>query len=105
MSDDLRPILEFPHVFVDRRGRVFQEREGVFEELPRTRDVQGNCQVAIKVDGRSRKRFVNKLVIESFGESIGLDPRQYHVMHKDGNRFNCHLDNLTLVKRSKGWDD
>lgn len=100
MSADIRRTAEFEDVFVDRQGRVFQERDGTCEELPRTRDEKSNCLVAIKVGGRYRKRFVSKLVIEAFGELIGLDPRMYHVMHKDGNRFNCKLDNLSLVKRS-----
>jgi hypothetical protein len=103
MSDDIRKTAEFDDVFVDRRGRVFQERSGICEELPRTRDEMNNCLVAIKVGGRYKKRFVNKLVIEAFGESIGLDPRMYHVMHRDGNRFNCNLDNLSLVKRAEGY--
>ncbi len=100
MSDDLRPVVEFKDVFVNRQGRVFTLVDGEYKELPRTRDVEGNCQVAIRVNGRSKKRFVNKMVIEAFGEAIGLDPRQYLVMHGDGDRFNCKLENLTVLKRS-----
>jgi hypothetical protein len=51
MSDDIRKTAEFDDVFVDRRGRVFQERSGICEELPRTRDEMNNCLVAIKVGG------------------------------------------------------
>lgn len=101
--DELKPVAEFEGVFVDKQGRVFYEREGVYEELPRTRDDNGNCLVSLRFGGKTKKRFVNKLVMEAFGEVIGLDPRQYHVMHIDGNRFNCALKNLTLMRAK--WKD
>ena len=57
----------------------------------------GYLQVSVKVDGKWTKKYVHRLVAQTFIKNNGNLPE---VNHKDNDRTNNHVDNLEFCTRS-----
>lgn len=95
------PYPEFPdHYLVSNDGRVRRilRTKGTATGLlkPWTSATDTYPRVSLCVRNHTYKRLVHRMVASAFLGPI-IDPSQYQVNHKDGDRYNAHIDNLEYV--------
>ena len=82
---------------VSTRGKVYDSR---FKQAIPDQIWDGSLRVRPRYVEGQRWRYVNDLVLRAFR---GPPPSSKHVpWHRDGDRSNCRLDNLSWVVLSKG---
>lgn len=62
----------------------------------KTRHAPHNYTISLTIEKRTLQYHLNKLIYETFKGSIQDDEI---IKHLDGDRTNCHIDNLYLVKK------
>lgn len=62
----------------------------------------GYYVVHLQINGRYYKRYVHRLVLETF---VGKCPKGFQCRHLDGNRLNNNLSNLKWGTRSENQKD
>lgn len=82
---------------VSNFGRVKNNKTNYIRKNDRT----GNYErVGLKCnDGKNHNKRIHRLVLETFDPRIDMD--KMVVNHKDGNKFNNHLDNLEWTTQSE----
>jgi len=103
-----KPIPKFTHYFVSDTGIIFstmpranQSITNKYREL-KTSICQTYKMVHLQRDKKPYKRFVHRLVLETF---VGDSPRGYQCRHLDGNPLNNNLSNLKWGTRSENQRD
>ena len=69
---------------------------------PNTNGNSDHLWVTLRVEGRSLKRYVHRLVLSTF---IGECPPHFECRHLDGNPNNNHLYNLVWGSKSENYND
>lgn len=100
MSDELRGIAEFDHIFVSKNGQAYQKVNNEMVLLDRRRDDRNKCMIAFKDKGKRKQRELCYLILEAWAEKPMEDRRTFYVVPRDGDVFNCALDNLLILKKS-----
>lgn len=91
-----RRIVEFPGYLVSDTGLVMNEISG--EIMTRNRNTRGIATVGLTRDRVQYKRSVSVLVADAFiltARSLEFNTP----IHLDGDKFNCHVDNLAWRPR------
>lgn len=109
MTEEWRPLSEFPEYAVSNLGRVMRvkgcrgARAGRVLKQRLNRDGYP-CVTVQSNNRRSRKSYlVNRLVCEAFN---GPAPEgDYHAAHADGDRANNRLENLRWASRAENEAD
>ena len=106
LREEFVPIEEWPDFGVNKDAEVINFTTGN-RLVTRFRKDQGRRMVSFRADGKTRTLVVPRIVWQAFR---GDTPAGHHISYKDGDRENCHLDNLELKegKRAKPcrtrWD-
>lgn len=94
----MKQIQDFPKYYITETGKVFKKNmTGVMKEVKPFLNHNNYLRVQIYKDGKPYKRFVHRLVIESYA---GLEEGK-QVNHKDGNKLNNNIENLEWVTPSE----
>lgn len=91
-----RSIIGFPGYSVSDEGQVRNDKTG--ELLKPSPNQRGIATVGMMQDGHHRKRSLSVLVADAFvthARSLEFDTP----VHRDGDKFNCHADNLVWRPR------
>lgn len=88
---ETREVADYPGYFVSSCGNVIGKRGNI---LKGKTTWDGYKEVVLSDCGRRRSVRVHRLVMECF---VGECPDGLQVNHKDGNKFNNHIDNLEYV--------
>lgn len=89
--NDTMPAYGFDGYSVTREGLVLNDRTGM--ALRGYCNQNGVLQLGLMRDGEQHKRAVGKLVLLSW-QGPHPNPRFDSAIFLDGNRANCHIDNL-----------
>lgn len=79
---------------VSSLGRVKSVKTGLIMKHRDNRD--GYKNVALRKNGRQKKKYIHRLVVEAF---IGAIPKGLEVNHKDEDKSKNTLDNLEICTR------
>ena len=93
------PINNYPEYRIYEDGTVIGARG---KELKTDLNSTGYKRVTLCKDGVVKRFFVHRLVAEHFCDNPEALPS---VNHKDGNRLNCHKDNLEWCTNSYNVKD
>ena len=86
--------------FVTKQGEVFSKVRKNIKKLAVT--VQWSYpRVRVMIDGKETSRHIHRMVATAF---IPNPENKEQVNHKDGNKLNCHVDNLEWVTRQENKD-
>lgn len=92
MREAWKPIPDFPRYAISNFGRVLNvETDLIKTPSP---NQQGIPSVSFVKDRVQYRRSVAKLVAEAFLDKREKYPQFNTPIHLDGDRFNCHVDNL-----------
>lgn len=103
----MKPIPDFPDYLCDIHGNIYSMRPSGNSKLKRTQPVKlkpyqksnGYLQVDLLIaKGERRKKYVHRLVLETF---VGSSGDRLDCNHKDGNKTNNNLENLEWVTKSQ----
>lgn len=89
-EEQFKPFPNHPGYYISNQGRVRKNTRTFLSlfTLP-----SGAVIVDIRAEGKSRRYRVARLVYQAFVGSVeGMD-----IVHQDGDKSNCKLDNLTVV--------
>jgi predicted XRE-type DNA-binding protein len=88
----IKPIPNFPGYFADTEGNIWSNK--LFSTLNKMKqqEQKGYLSVSLSIKNRSYKRFVHRLILETF---VGPCPDGMECRHKDGTRHNNDLSNLS----------
>lgn len=64
--------------------------------------MNGYLKIRIAVSGKYKNLSIHRLVLTTFGNTQPSD--KHEVAHKDGNRFNNHINNLMWATRAENND-
>lgn len=84
-----KPLRETDLYEASNDGLICNSRTGRI--LKGTPDAKGNLKVNLMIDGKSRTRYIHRLVVEAF---YGIDCSGIDIYHKDGDKLNNSIDNL-----------
>lgn len=95
----LRKIPGFNHYFITINGRVFSNMKRKSDKQNSTPPLRklstdfsfGYRTIKLFSDGKEHKRFIHRLVLETF---FGPCPKGMQCRHIDGNKLNNHYKNL-----------
>ena len=94
-----KPSKRIPGYMVSNFGNVLNTKTGrVFRG--RVNGQTGYPEINIIQNGKRKYYLVHRLVAEIFC-NMPDDGRQYEVNHIDGNRQNCHADNLEWITHAE----
>lgn len=96
MDEVWKPIFDFPEYAVSNHGRVMTiSTERIKTASP---NQQGIATVNLQREGRQNRRSLAPIVLREFGTP---HPNSYFdtPIHLDGDRFNCHINNLAWRPR------
>lgn len=82
---------------IDEHGNVFDITTNKFRK-PYFNN-KGYVMMSFYIDGKSKTKFVHRLVLGAFAPIIGMENLQ--VNHKDGDKRNNHIDNLEWCTQSE----
>ena len=86
-------ILNHPRYCISEDGTVYRkERSGLFKLSP---DISTGYA---RVDLDGKKEYVGKLVLEAFSPTLDTSLKVFYI---DGDRTNCHIDNLVWLSASE----
>ncbi len=94
-GEEWKKLHDFPAYYVSNFGRIFNCFLGKFATIKKAK--YGHNIVHLKKQKKTKNislNRVNKLVAENF---IDNPNNYYYVIHKDGNNFNDHVDNLKWI--------
>lgn len=101
MSEEMFQVEGPTTVFVTKSGKCFiQKKNGEFEERLSRKDDQGRYNVGWTENGKSQTRELARIMAITFMPYVRECPAYYQIMHQDGNKKNCALDNLVALRRS-----
>lgn len=88
------PVRDYPEYRICEDGTIIGARG---KPLKPDLNSTGYKRVTLSSDGKTKRFFVHRLVAEHFCDNPESLPS---VNHKDGNRLNCHKDNLEWCTNS-----
>ena len=99
----MKPIKGFSNYFVDKDGTITTKSGKILKHFS---DNYGYSCVSLRKDGKSYTKRVHRLVGETYLKPVkGKDI----INHKDGNKKNCHIDNLEYMSNAEntkhGYDN
>lgn len=99
----MKPIKGFSSYFVDKDGTITTKNGKILKHFS---DNYGYSCVSLRKDGKSYTKRVHRLVGETYLKPVkGKDI----INHKDGNKKNCHIDNLEYMSNAEntkhGYDN
>lgn len=80
--------------YVTESGDVYNNNTG-HKLKPQPSD-NGYLKVGLRIDGKTKNKFIHRLVYEYF---VGEIPKGFEINHKNHNRIDNNLYNLELVDR------
>lgn len=99
----MKQIKGFNNYFVDKDGTI-TTKSG--KELKHFTDNYGYLCVTLRKDGKSYTKRVHRLVGETYLKPV---KGKNIINHKDGNKKNCHIDNLEYMSNAEntkhGYDN
>jgi len=102
----LKPIKDFQGYFINEKGEVFSSiiYRRYKDKLRKvsTYDAWGYKTVTLQKNRKSNKRFVHRLVLQTF---IGECPKGFQCRHLNGDKQDCRLENLKWGSRSENQLD
>ncbi len=108
-SMTIKPIPNFPDYLISDEGIVFsfskranQDRPKKPRKLKSYKQKSGHLRLYLQKEGKAYKRYVHRLVLESF---IGECPVNQECRHKDGNPSNNKLSNLIWGTKKENFLD
>lgn len=99
MSEEWRPVPEFPDYSVSNTGLVRTKGGKIKATWP---DIKGYAKVKLWLGRKSANRSVHRLVAEAF---IGPIPGDMVVCHNNGINSDNRLSNLRIATRSENEAD
>jgi len=108
MNVEIKPIPDFPDYLISESGIVYSIAERANRGRPKKPVIKsqwicfGYKAVSLQVNGRSCKRFVHNLLLETF---VGSRPKGHQCRHLDSNPLNNNLSNLKWGTRSENQMD
>jgi hypothetical protein len=101
LKDTYRTSHEFENVMVCRSGKVYVVKEdGTEDERPVSKDDRGIYHISILIGKKVYKRDLARFVAATYIDHYRQNPTQYFITHHDGDRRNCALDNLNILKKN-----
>lgn len=104
----IKPIPGFPDYLISKNGIVYSVAKRANRGRPKEPIIMslwkcfGYPSVRLQKDGKGYKKFVHRLVLETF---IGPCPNRYECRHLDDNKENNNLDNLKWGTRKENRQD
>lgn len=94
----MKQIKDFPKYYITKTGKVFKKNvTGLMKEVKPFLNHNNYLRVQLYKNGKPLKKFVHRLVIETY---IGFEEGK-QVNHKDGDKLNNTLENLEWVTPSE----
>jgi hypothetical protein len=87
-------VPDLPKYWTSERGKVFEIVDGFLDTLPPT-FISNQGYLYVKAEGEKYYQPVHRLVAASWLES--QSKKKKAVLHIDGKRENCDVDNLKYV--------
>lgn len=101
-SAAIGPVPAFPGYYVTDDGRVLSDKQGTIKQLKHATNAYGYAVVSLRRDGRSYKKFIHLLVLETF---FGERPNNSVARHLDGDKENNSAPNLRWGSYSENERD
>lgn len=98
-----KPVVGYQNSWINREGLVFLESSRKFTFGSFFKKEENNYRTVSlkKINEKNFKHvFIHRLVLLTFKEP-DIDPSKIFVNHKDGIKYNNHLDNLEWVTKSE----
>jgi len=80
---------------ISNYGNIESKRTGLYIK---PMNVNGYRWVKLSLNGKVNSHYIHILVARTF---IGKRPKNKEINHKDGDKWNCRLDNLEYVTQSE----
>lgn len=94
------PVLGFPSYSVNSLGVIYRNDSG--KALAQQANAKGYLTVNLSEAGKSTRRTVHRIVLESF---VGVRPEGFQALHGDGDPANNRLSNLRWGDASENEAD